>query len=516
MDMRRTRTPLLSLLVAAIALTPAAPAAGAAKRPKAAKPTITRVTPMRITIGDTLTIRGTRFKAKPSANTVVFQGAGGRTAFVKPRAATKTKLVLRVPASVVRLLVVRDNRQVPTRMQLRVLAGRFSAFTPRRLSPVVTRQSNDGPSGPGGNGGAGGAPKVCNSDSDHDNDLLSNSLELEIGTDPCLMDTDGDRVEDGFEYKSALDLNDDEMQDPNASIPYPGKRPYPNPLDPSDADTDYDGDVLELAEEQSLWRYAIREDRATRTLNPLYYSDGEQFSINVSGSGGRTVPALAAAGYERQGNFLSWATANGYRTVMLSDGFPWWDHDTTRNPYGLLDVNRDGDESATLQMGYRVPEVTYYDLRPDGFLSDDERDEDADGLTNYDETHGRMMPLYWEGCYTIEKPFNLPYAATDVTDPDSDGDGVRDGADDQDHDDVPNLMEISRQAASGLWDGRKDCVPSDTLPSPPDTNHPDAYGRVNPYNPCLPAEWSRTCTLHPDLSGDAAPFDDSLNWASLN
>jgi hypothetical protein len=127
-----------------------------------------------------------------------------------------------------------------------------------------------------------------------------------------------------------------------------------------------------------------------------------------------------------------------------------------------------------------------------------------------------MMPFYWEGCYTIEKPFSLPYAATDVTDPDSDGDGVRDGADDQDHDDVPNLMEVSRQAASGLWDGRKDCVPSDALPSPPDTNHPLAYGRVNPYNPCLPAEWSRTCTLHPDLSGDAAPFDDSLNWASLN
>ena len=34
----------------------------------------------------------------------------------------------------------------------------------------------------------------------------------------------------------------------------------------------------------------------------------------------------------------------------------------------------------------------------------------------------------------------------------SDGDGVRDGADDQDHDDIPNVMELSRIAASGLDD----------------------------------------------------------------
>ena len=38
-------------------------------------------------------------------------------------------------------------------------------------------------------------------------------------------------------------------------MPYPGKRPYPNPLDPSDADTDFDGDVLPLTDEHKLWRY---------------------------------------------------------------------------------------------------------------------------------------------------------------------------------------------------------------------------------------------------------------------
>ena len=67
---------------------------------------------------------------------------------------------------------------------------------------------------------------------DDDNDLLLDDLEASIGTDPCRADTDGDGVADGYEYQSARDLNDDEYQQPNAFLPYPGKRPYPNPLDP--------------------------------------------------------------------------------------------------------------------------------------------------------------------------------------------------------------------------------------------------------------------------------------------
>ena len=53
------------------------------------------------------------------------------------------------------------------------------------------------------------------------------------GSNPCNLDTDGDGVDDGFEYQSAKDLNDDEYQNPNQFLPYPGKRPYPNPLSPT-------------------------------------------------------------------------------------------------------------------------------------------------------------------------------------------------------------------------------------------------------------------------------------------
>jgi hypothetical protein len=508
--MHRTSLIVLSLITLAGLSLPAVGNAKPTKRTKAAKPQITRVTPMRVNVGDRLVIQGKNFKVKKRRNTVIFRGSGGRTAFAKPRSATRRKLVVKVPASVARLLVVKDRKQRPTRLKLRVLAGKFSRFTPRRLSPVVL--------GAGAGKSPGKPLTVCNSSADHDRDLLPNNLELQIGTDPCLLDTDGDGAEDGFEYQSAKDLNDDEYQNPNAYLPYPTKRPYPNPLDKNDADTDFDGDSLTLSEEQKLWRYGIDRGRATRTLTPLYYSDGNQYSIHTRDAAGRRRPALPAAGYSLQQAFLEWAADSGYRTITLVDhDEPWWDPLATASTYGLLDINRDSAEDASVEPGYRDSETTYYDLLPDGYLSDNERDEDADGLTNFDETHGRMTREYWGSCYQAESAFGIGYAGTDVTNADSDDDGVRDGADDQDHDDIPNLMELSRNAASGLWDATaQECTPALGLPTPPFELHPGAYGRVNPFNPCLPAAMSRTCTMHPGFSDIAAPFDGSLNWAALN
>ena len=125
-----------------------------------------------------------------------------------------------------------------------------------------------------------GPPPPCGTGNDWDGDLLSNALEAQLGTDPCKKDTDGDGVDDGFEYKSAVDLNDDEFQNPNNSLPYPGKMPYPNPLDGSDANKDFDGDSLTSLEEQKLWDYTITNG-ATRTLDPLTYSAGEKYSMSV-------------------------------------------------------------------------------------------------------------------------------------------------------------------------------------------------------------------------------------------
>jgi hypothetical protein len=529
------------LALSATALVVSVPAAPAAKK-KAAKPSITRVMPMRISVGARLTILGKNFKARARDNTVIFRAPNGRSAFAKPRRASRGKLVVVVPGSVGRLLGGSLSNPEPTRLKLRVLASKFSAFTTRRLSPVVTGfGSGDGPgggspgggsggpapggsggpapSGSGGSGGGGETPSAsCTSSSDHDGDMLSNTLESEITTDPCKADTDGDGVQDGYEFKSAVDLNNDEYQEPNQSLPYPGKRPYPNPLDPSDAGTDFDGDTLIQSTEQSLW--LISSTPAGRTLDtPLSYSDGLQHSIyeHRSGEGDRRFPALEADGYSKQAEFTTWAEGAGYRfDLHVPD--PDASHQGVYVEVDLFDSNLDGSET--------LLEALHYDTDLSGYLSDEERDEDADGLTNFDEDRGRVQPDWWASCYSQERPYYITYDDTDIADPDTDGDGVRDGADDQDHDDVPNVMELSRIAASDpTHDDREagqNCVLAESIEDsfeevdPPHYLHRDDYGRVNPFNPCLPVTHSRTCSRAVAFGDKWAPFDQSPDWFALN
>jgi hypothetical protein len=562
---------------------------------------------------------------------------------------------------------------MPTRFRVRVLTKKLGKrFTTASRSPVISAA----PAAPGPalapaaappaplapaapdapaaetlpDGDYDGDGQLNRDDADDDNDLLPDAEEARINAklvaktpdikvlmDPLNEDTDGDTVEDGYEYRSAQDLNDDENQEPNKYLPYPGKRPYANPLF-NDVDTDYDGDTLTLGEEYALWKYV-----GNRTLTPLSYSDGEQYSASHRLPNGHREPTLEAANYAKQADFVDWATntsnpsnTSGYRNVTLWDGQGYWYQSAHQSVKGLFDANRDGTESPS--------ELTYNDIDGDGYLSDDERDEDADGLTNFDESHGRVLPDWWSSsCYPMEKPYYVSYAGTDLDDEDSDGDGVRDGADDQDHDDIPNVMELSRRAASGLDDRKKtegkktkDCVPkeggnfsvsggplpngslvvtfknelgnrdvaqmtasgagltprepsADGTPAPtpdvtvdttrqgtfradggglnekqtvkitggpagggftltfddpdvveasnttaqlafsadaatveaalnelvPTDTHPDAFGRVNPFNPCLPFKASRTCTNY-DNGNTGAPFDDSVDWLSLN
>jgi hypothetical protein len=534
--------------------------ASATKRVKL--PVVTRVAPLRVKIGQRLTIRGRNFRRGRSRNTVVFKRAGGKAVFVKAGLGTTKLLRLTVPAKLKAEFVTQGTTLLPTRFRIRVLAKKFGKrFTRASRSPVISLATLTPPPGyvaspPSGDCDGDGTKNGVDADDDNDGltdvvekslnlnpckgdtdedgvedryefdcdrngvlnrdegdddkDLLSDSLEGQIKTDPCLSDTDGDGVEDGYEYRSARDLNDDEHQQPNTYLPYPGKRPYPNPLW-KDENVDYDGDSLTLSEEQRLWRFSYATTRTDpRSLEALSYSDGEQYTrsrrIESGHDAGRRVPTLAARTYDKRQQFIDWSGPAGYRQVELLDGAPWYAHATERNPYGLFDVDRQGGEEDA--------ELYYNDTDGNGFLSDDERDEDADGLTNYQESHGWMLPGHWASCYE-EVPYPIEYAGTDMADADSDGDTVRDGADDQDHDDVPNLHELSRiRASSGLDDTNgSECHVSDALATlPTKTNHPDAYGRVNPFNPCLPSRYSRTCARY---NVGAAPFDDSVNWFSL-
>ena len=359
--------------------------AEAAKKKKVKRPTITRVTPMRIRVGATLTIRGKNFSSKRTRNTVIFRAPNGRSAFAKPRRASKTKLVVRVPAASAKLL---SNK--PTRFKLRVLAGKFSSFTTKRLSPVLVPSTSG--SKVGGGGGTGKSSCAVRRLRRRPARRLARG---QIKTDPCLRDTDLDGVEDGYEYQSARDLNDDEYQPPlNGVLPYPGKRPYPNALDSSDGNIDFDGDVLTLREEYFLWSYTISRG-GPRQLFPLSYSDGEQTSLVNRDGNGKRQATQPTGSYGKASEFRLWALGARYYRA-----------DHYLGNFAIFDFDLDGTET-----------LNYYDFDGDGYVADDERDEDADGLTNYDETHGRATPGYWQGCYAIEKPYYVSYAGTSYLTP---------------------------------------------------------------------------------------------------
>jgi hypothetical protein len=374
----------------ALACLAAQPATGASAATKSKLPKISSVAPMSLGVGDVLTIRGTNFRPGARRNAVVFKRNGSRAVFVKAGTATRTRLNVRVPTSLIQYLPQAGGKPTAARFRLRVLAARFSrGYTPAGKSPtigpasVVAPGSNPlGPVAPSldlkpPDCDADGTPDAI--DGDDDNDLLSDTLEVSIGTPPCNADSDGDGMTDGFEYQSAIDLNSGA-----GTRPYPGKRPYPNPLY-ADGATDYDGDGLSAAQEYELWRYG----------------------------GGRTLPLSYSAGLKR--------------TV--------------------------------------------------GPVDDDVRDADNDGLGNWDEFNGRMTPEWWNAI-TKEIPYTETYAAPSAVDPDSDGDGLLDGADDQDFDGWSNVSELSR-----------------------------AQYRVQPFNPCLPDYTSPTCSNHPPIENPYPPFD---------
>ncbi len=484
---------------------------------------------MNVDVGDTLTIRGKNFIRGKNRNTVVFKRDSSRAVFVKSTLATGKQI--RVVASQKLREFLPDN--TTARFRLRVLSRRFSKkFTSNRNSPNITARPLPADGTPGSPGStppsSTPAPPAPVCTGDQDGDMLDAGRENALGLDACKADSDGDGVEDGYEYQSARDLNDDEYQDADTLLPYPGKRPYPNPLFKDDA-VDHDGDGLAQGDEYRLWKAFGARPAGTlpRDDYQMLYSDGRQYSVGPGGT-----PGLRAGSYPKGDEFLSWASSHGYNPVLISKSAPWYDA-STRVAYDIRDVNHNGTVDGDGRDGYLSGEATIYDKDSDGFLSDDERDEDADGLTNLDELRGRMSSAQWAKCYASvnEKPYPVEYAGTDLVDRDSDGDGVIDGADDQDHDDIPNIMELSRNMASGEadWDAHDGtCVISDAIvlegpdgpdadsnPDPLEDYHADVYGRVNPFNPCLPYTWSRTCARGVEFGAEFAPFDGSTNWFAL-
>jgi len=65
----------------------------------------------------------------------------------------------------------------------------------------------------------------------------------------------------------------------------------------------------------------------------------------------------------------------------------------------------DGDQD-TNPDGPSTPAAgSVLDMDGNGVLTDDEKDADNDGLGNWDESHGRLVPEWWSAAYQNEHPF---------------------------------------------------------------------------------------------------------------
>jgi hypothetical protein len=459
---------LLVLICAALAVVPAT--AGAAGR--TTTPKVKSVSPMKLKIGDRLTIKGSGFLKGKNRNTVVFKAAGQRAVFVKAQSASSTKLVVKVPAKLVSFLKVRSGQSVATRFQLRVLARKLSkAYTPAKGSPVIAPATARTPAKTATPAAAAAAPAAapappadCDrdgtpdaADGDDDNDLLPDATEAQLRTGVCNADSDGDGMEDGWEYQSARDRNAHACpaipasEDPvvcDAAKPFPADRAYTNPLF-ADAASDYDGDYLPAWFEHEAWK-----KHGVRSLDDLWYSDGMRASQDSDGADGcrGLTEAAVTGGVDK---YPAGQTAKAPGALTTTARYGWL--------YGQSAYSLDID-------GAGHPNF--------GCLDDSERDEDGDFLSNAQELTQMMSgPAYVHALFA-EPDFKTLWEGTEPLNADTDGDKILDGLDDEDHDGFWNVEEIKRGSKSA-----DDGV--DT------TNRTGLW--VDPYNPCVPAILSDGC-----------------------
>jgi len=411
-------------------------------------PTITGFSPAQVAVGKTLIIKGKNFRKGVKNNRVFFSRAtDGKTVRARPsKANSTTRMEVVVPAAVSDFLTVTKGVASPTRFQLQVLSGRFSKKTAKSRSPFVLPAGTSAtPGAPGttapGTTGPGGVtlgPPDCNKNgvpdssdpADSDGDGLPDNLEVQLKTDACNKDTDLDGVTDGYEYYSARDLNGN-------ALPYPGKKPYPNPLDGTDAKKDFDGDGMTQAEEWGAWVYSGAQ---------LPSGPGQSFPYS---DGNQTSPAPSGSGYL---DLNENSVATDDEKDVDGDGIPNW-----------VELAK-GESGPNPAYGCDFSPTT----APNPVLYANAFTDCGSGPMPNGLTFGAAI----NGLTTTGGP-TPPYIVADrlnYIDPDTDGDGVADGADDNDFDGYSNRDEFMGQA-NGYFS--------------------------EPDDPCDPNPNSRTCPVHP-------------------
>jgi hypothetical protein len=361
-----------------------------------------------------------------------------------------------------------DGSARPTRFRLRILSARFGrSFTSTRLSPVVSAATTGSATPKTGvtirneNGQQQTVPvdtdPDCDldglrnsADADDDNDFLTDVLEVSLKLNTCNSDTDGDGMQDGWEYQSAVDQNTPGCNTPGyptpcSAVPYPWKVAYPNPLDGGDGGIDFDGDWIKNYDEHMAWAQHTGHDLS---IAGMWYSGGLKASQDPVADTcvGMPIPAERIP-------------------------FP-------NVPAGYADrLDHDGN----------------------GCLTDNERDEDNDMLGNVEEYANELKAIdWWTGVYDQENPFDyVTFSGTKWLDGDTDGDGKYDGIDDNDFDGFWNAEEIERGTPSIGSGGASTGVTTGLW--------------VNPFNPCLPNRESERCPEYVPLGGNPwSPFDNPV------
>jgi hypothetical protein len=198
----RRALPVIALLC--VAALPAAPALAAKK--SRARPTISSIGPLQVSVGDTITIRGHNFLAGSKRNKVTFQRAGSPAISARSSASTRTRMQIAVPASLAKYLTVSAGVAQPTVFQILLRGKRLGKGVSALKRSVLIGPRDVLGQAPGDCAAPDAIGGVTDSlDSAPVDDLTGDSLDTPLAQDPCAA---GDSTDPGADPADGAPADD--------------------------------------------------------------------------------------------------------------------------------------------------------------------------------------------------------------------------------------------------------------------------------------------------------------------